>query len=113
MSGLILEKAGEGKVPLGEGMEALGGLSEGSSLGDLVPLSLPILGISVQGGAGHSSLIQRVTCCMAFAESRRDSALCVCFGGGTPEFTEPEETARTLATLRLLPGYVLGSCCIV
>ena len=78
MSGLILEKAGEGKVPLGERMEALGGLSEGSSLGDLVPSSLPILGISVQGGAGHSCSIQRVTCCMAFAESRRASALCVC-----------------------------------
>ena len=105
MSGLILEKAREGKVPLGEGMEALGGLSEGSSLGDLVPLSLPIWGISAQRGAGHSS-IQRVTCCMAFAESRGDSAVCVCVcvGGGTPEFTEPEETARMLATLLLLPG---------
>ena len=33
MSGLILGKAGEGKVPLGEGMEALGGLSKGSSPG--------------------------------------------------------------------------------
>ena len=74
---MILEKAREGKVPLGEGMEALGGLSEGSSLGDLVPSSLPIWGISAQRGAGHSS-IQRVTCCMAFAESRGDSAVCVC-----------------------------------
>lgn len=85
MSGLILEKAREGKVPLGEGMEALGGLSEGSSLGDLVPSSLPIWGISAQGGAGHSASIQRVTCCVAFAESRRDSAarVCVCWRGDT------------------------------
>lgn len=33
MSGLILGKAGEGKVPFGEGMEALGVANKGSSPG--------------------------------------------------------------------------------
>ena len=129
MSGLIWGKAGEGKVPFGEGMRPLGGSSKATPLGAGVFILIP-LGNICSKALQWLLRTHMVTCCVTLARSRNGemSLQCNCMCGyvshctcgavcGGEEishltaFTEQGETGHTLSPegLRKLTHSLSGS----